>query len=427
MKRFLLIDCNNFFVSCERLFNPVLIGKPVIVLSSNDGCIIARSNEAKALGISMGGPAFEWQEVIKKHNVIVYSSNFSLYSDISLRIMQILAEQAADLEVYSVDEAFLHLVDVGVTSPSYYADTARMILYTIKKYTGIPVTIGIGPTKTLAKVATKIAKKQLQYGGVLDVSDWCANDLDQVLAQVPVGDIWGIGRRSAAFLQAHRIITAKDFKYANDRWIQKNLTVTGLRTLHELRGIPCFQVETMPQPKQSITVSRSFGKPVLSKEHLYQAVAMHASSAMRQLRQGQMRVTGITVFAISTRYHDAKRRYDAHYIELDYASSYTPDVIAAAKECVDKLFILGTMYKKIGIMLTNLIPADSVQLLWNAQTPPLHKYDDMMQALDRVNRRWGSHQAIYAAQGINHPWRVKQGLKSPCFTTSWHELLRVKA
>ena len=425
-KRFLLVDCNNFFVSCERVFNPSLLGKPVVVLSSNDGCIIARSNESKALGIPMGGALHEWQDVIRKHKVIIYSSNFALYSDMSTRVMQVLTEHAADIEIYSVDEAFLHLVDIGIKDPAYYAKTARMLKEKVRQYTGIPVTFGIGPTKTLAKIATKFAKKHAIYQGVLDITDLPELMLDDVLAKTPVADVWGVGRRYTILLQRHRIMTARDLKYAPDAWIRKNMTINGLRTVHELRGIPCFALDLMPENKKSITASRSFGKRMTEKQFLHEAVALHASSAARQLRDQNSKAVGIAAFVVYMHYHDDQRHFDSRYVELEHASSYTPDLISAAKKCIDQLYMPGRFYKKAGVIISDIVPADSVQLPWFSKVPDFAKQDSAMQALDTINRRWGNGTLEYAATGVEQPWRVKSQQRSPLFTTSWHELLKIK-
>lgn len=264
MKRYLLIDCNNFFVSCERVFNPTLRNRPVVVLSSNDGCVIARSNEAKALGIKMGEPFFECRDLIEKHNVIYYSANFALYSDLSSRVMQILLQYAQDLEIYSIDEAFMHIdehTDNARFNDTYYTQYATFLVKKIKQCTGLPISIGIGPTKTLAKLASSIAKKNPTYSGVFDITPYGQQEIDTLLATIEVTEIWGIGRRYGRFLTERGIKTVKAFKYADERWVRKHMTVVGLKTLWEINGKPCLsigQISSDNEATQSITVSRFF-------------------------------------------------------------------------------------------------------------------------------------------------------------------------
>jgi DNA polymerase V len=298
MKRFLLIDCNNFFVSCERVFNPALKNKPVIVLSSNDGCVIARSNEAKLLGIPMGIPAFQCADLVKKHNIQVFSSNFALYGDMSNRIMYTLAQYVTALEIYSIDEAFLFIPEVTQSEELnnfYYTEYAQFLRKKVLQHTGIPISIGIGPTKTLAKVANKIAKKNSEHNGVFDITH---RDKDTILEQLDVRDIWGIGSRYAKFLHAYGIHTARDFMHSNEQWIKKKLTVFGHKTLLELRGVSCLHVEEITSEKKSITVSRSFGRSVTSYIELQESVAHYISMAAQKLRAQNMAAGVITVFII---------------------------------------------------------------------------------------------------------------------------------
>src|SRR5579885_1040919 len=307
MKHFVLVDCNNFFVSCERIFNPTLLGKPVVVLSSNDACVIARSNEAKALGIAMGVPAYECKYIFARHKVIVCSANFPLYGDISSRVMQTLAEFCTDIEVYSVDESFLVLPDYETQSTNFtnkdtfYTDYMRYIKTEVKKHTGIPVSIGKGPTKTLAKIANAIAKKNLQYNGVFDITNHPA--LDAILASMDVGDIWGVGYRYTKLLKSRGIRTIADFKNLDERWVRKHMTINGLKTLYELRGMPCIELQDIQPDKQSITVSRSFGQQVTTLPQLQEAVAQYVTQAAEKLRNQRMIAHHITVFITFTHYH----------------------------------------------------------------------------------------------------------------------------
>jgi DNA polymerase V len=425
-KRIVLVDCNNFFVSCERVFDPTLIGKPVVVLSSNDGCVVARSNEAKALDIPMGAAAYQYADLFKNHNVILFSSNFSLYGDMSSRVMQILAQEATEIEVYSVDEAFLHIVDFGYDhDPAYYAARAHMMIRKVKQHAGIPISIGIGPTKTLAKIANKIAKKNPQFAGCFDITDRC--DIDAWLQKIPVADVWGVGRRYAKMLLAHNITNACDLKYASDAWVRKKMTINGLRMVHELRGIPCYKIDEEVEPNQSITVSRSFGKSVTSLQHLQEAASTHAASGARKLRQQGLIAGHVTVFVMLRYYQDDQRYFDSASISLTLASSYSPDIISAAKKCVKKIYKTGAIYKKVGIILNDLTSEECRQMNLYEPSKDTHKQAGAMAAFDRVTTKWGTDKLTFAATGIDHPWKVKKEKKSPCFTTNWHELLSVKS
>jgi len=431
MKRFALVDCNNFFVSCERVFNPKLIGKPVVVLSSNDACVIARSNEAKALGIKMGVPAFQCKDIFKKYNVIVMSSNFALYGDMSSRVMQVVCDYSMDFEIYSVDEAFFSFNFAQDRSEGrsfdcaqdVFNDYAQFVRKKVKQKTGIPVSIGIGPTKTLAKVANKIAKKNKQYDGVFDITD---QNIDDILEKIPVGDIWGIGYRYAKKLESVRILNAKDFKYANDVWVKKNLTVFGLRTMYELRGIPCLEIDEISEPKKSITVSRMFGRNVTDIEELKEAVASYVSCAAEKLRAQNSIASTITVFVAMTKYHDFHRFYNSSTYSFDIATSYTPDLIKAAHNCLQNLYKPGLIYKKAGVIITNIIPADFIQMNLYKPLGNTKKQKQISQIMDNVNEKWGRNMLRYAAVGTNQSWKMKQLKKSQCYTTSWHEILTIK-
>lgn len=424
-KRMLLVDCNNFFVSCERVFDPTLIGKPVVVLSSNDGCVIARSNEAKALEIPMGAPAFQYEPLFKKHTVHVFSSNFSLYGDMSSRVMQTLAQEAADIEVYSVDEAFLHIVDYGhEQDPLYFAARAQLLIRKVKQHTGIPISIGIGPTKTLAKVANKIAKKNPALGGYFDITDRA--DVDELLEKVPVGDIWGVGRRYAKMLVAHNITTAKALKYAPDAWARKKMTINGLRMVHELRGIPCFAIDQEVEPNKSFVVSRSFGKPITTITHLKQAASVHATSGARKLRKQKLVACHISAFVLVRSYDDPQRFYKSASIQLPQATSYTPAIISAVKACIDIVFKKGLIYKKVGIMLNDITDADNLQLAMGQMGKDITKETRMMTTMDHITTKWGNETVTFAATGVDHPWKTKVEKRSARFTTSWQELLTIE-
>lgn len=431
MKRYFLVDCNNFYVSCERVFNPTLYNKPVVVLGSNDACVIARSNEAKALGIGMGAPAFECANIFKKHNVIVYSANFALYGDMSDRVMKTLTGFATDIEIYSVDEAFLFVSDFNhpnqlkQIAPDYYLTYAQHIRTCVKQNTGIPVSVGIGPTKTLAKIANKLAKKNPSLHGAFDITNH--PDTDKILASIDVADIWGVGYRYASLLKRNRINNVRDFKYTDEKWVRKNMTVVGHKTLLELRGIACLPLECFPKPKQSITVSRSFGKKVNNLPHLKESVASYMTTAAAKLRAQHALTSHITVFIVTSRYHDPHYYFTSAQCQLPIATNFTPTLIAAAHSCLEKIFTPGLVYRKAGVLLADLMPHDCVQMnTFTPLSPDSHRQTAFMKAIDRINNKWGRDTLFFAAAGIEQPWHMHQAQKSACFTTNWHELLTIK-
>ena len=423
-KRILLVDCNNFYASCERVFNPSLIGKPVVILSSNDGCVIARSNEAKALDIPMGAPAFQYDYIFKKHKVHVFSSNFALYGDMSARVMQVLASHAADIEVYSVDEAFLHIVDYAHEQDNaYYAAQAQLLIRKVKQYTGIPISIGIGPTKTLAKIANKIAKKS-GTANYFDITDRA--DADHWLEQIEVGEIWGVGRRYAKLLIAHNITTAYALKYASDEWVRKKMTINGLKMVHELRGIPCFGLDEGIEPNKSFVVSRSFGHPITTLHHLQQAAATHAVTGACKLRQQGSMAAHVTAFVLFRHYQDDQRLYESASVHLPLPTSFTPTIISAVKACIEKIYKPGLIYKKVGIMLNDIVSQDQLQMNLYTDSSNRKKHTDAMCMIDSINTKWGINTLTFAATGINQPWKSKKEKCSARYTTSWHELLEIK-
>lgn len=418
-KIFALVDCNNFYVSCERIFNPTLAEKPVVVLSNNDGCIISRSNEAKALGIKMGQPIFQCNDLIKKHRVHVYSSNYSLYGDISRRVMDVLATFTPELEVYSIDEAFLSLE--GITrNPSDYAGQIRR---TIKKWVGIPVSIGIGPSKTLAKAAAHVAKKVPCHEGVFDITH-CA---DTLLGKIDVGDVWGIGRRYNRLLKRAGIHTARDLRDVDDSWAKKHLKITGLRTVMELRGMSCISLDQDQAPKKAIMCSRSFGRKVHSIEELREAAAAYTSRAAEKLRAQGSAAGFIEVFLIEFPFNEGFPATHIASTNIPVATAYTPRLIRYAQALIERIYRAGPAYRKVGVMLADIVPRGQVQMNLFHQTHEGPRELRLMQTIDRINSRLGSGTISYAAAGFSRPWWMRQTRKSPRFTTSWEELPLVKA
>jgi DNA polymerase V len=417
-----LIDCNNFYASCERLFRPDLTTRPVVVLSNNDGCIIARSNEAKALGIGMGTPYFKQESLIRKHDVAVFSSNYPLYGDISQRVMDVLMRREPDVEVYSIDEAFIRL------PPGKHCDLhswGRFLKAAVQKHTGIPVSIGLGPTKTLAKIANRLAKKDPSAAGIFIITD--RQPLDLLLATVAVGDIWGIGHRHAARLQKQSIHTALQLKNCADTWIRKQLTVTGLRTAMELRGIPCISLEKAAPAKKSICTSRSFGQPVHTLEDLQEAVATYAAQAACKLRRGGLRTKVVDVFIRTNSFKKDEPQYcNRRTFTLPAPSCHTATLIKVALASLRAIYRTGYRYQKAGVLLHDLVPENCEQLLLFHASAPRDE-TSLMEAVDEINRRWGRDTIQSAAAGLAKEWHFRQMKKSPAYTTKWSELPVAKA
>jgi DNA polymerase V len=417
---FALIDCNNFYVSCERVFQPALWGKPVVVLSNNDGCVIARSEEAKALGIPMGLPAFQLADLLQVHPIEVFSSNYTLYGDMSARVMTTLAQWTRDVEVYSIDEAFLHLSALPSDALAAYGQTMRT---TIHQWTGIPVSIGIGTTKTLAKLANRLAKRSAEARGVVTLTSPAA--VEATLAQTPIEDLWGIGPGYTRRLKAHDIRTALQLQNVNDRWVRQQLGIVGLRIVWELRGISCLPLERCPPPKQSLMVSRSFGRPITALTEMREAVATYTTRATEKLRRAQRAAGVLTVFLMTNRFADEPQYANSVTIPLPVATQDTAELIQYAFRGIEQLFHEGYRYKKAGVILTALVPAHQVQT---------HLFDQhdrersqrLMAALDALNTQWGTGTVRYGAVGLQPRWRMRCGRRSPRYTTRWQELVVVR-
>jgi DNA polymerase V len=408
MTTFALVDCNNFYVSCERVFNPKLWNVPVVVLSNNDGCVVARSPEVKALGIPMGVPLFKIKYEVEKHNIKVLSSNYALYGDMSHRVMQVLAQFSPDLEVYSIDEAFLGLdgfehIDL--------MDYGQQIKARVLQWTGIPVSVGIGCTKVLAKLANRVAKKS--QTGVF-------TEPETALETTAIDDIWGVGRKWGKWLIERGITNALEFRDANPELIRKKLGIVGVRLQLELRGKSCLPLELCPQPKQNTCVSRSFGRPVTTKQELREAVAFYIAKAAEKLRKQKQVAIAITVFAHSNPFKD-----DLHSaslsIELPVASNDTTELLQYALPLVDKIYAQGVEFKKAGIIMLGLQPEDSVQISL-FDTKDRTKSKQLMEVIDRVNYRFGQGSLTLAAAGINKAWRMQCGNRSSRCTSEWSEM-----
>jgi len=420
-KVFALVDCNNFYVSCERVFDPGLQNRPVVVLSNNDGCIIARSNEAKEIGIKMGEPVFKREGFLKNNRVAIFSSNYALYGDMSRRVMDILAGMAPKTEIYSIDEAFLRLDGLERRGLAAYA---RNVADTVRKWSGIPVSIGLGPTKTLAKIANRWAKKNSDTGGVFDLCDPVARE--EILGLVDVGEVWGVGRRYSRMLKGRGVITARDLRNLRDDWVRKKMTVQGLHTVLELRGVSCIELEESPQPKKTVLCSRSFGRPVSDAAEMREAVSAYASRAAEKMRGQNSQSANIMVF-VMTNPHKPEPQYSNSYcLRLPVLTASTPDIIKNALRCLEKIYRPGYNYKKAGVMLMGLEPENRKQLsLFEPEAGETERKRSMMGALDRINSKWGRGMIGYAAAGLGRPWKMRQLRKSPRYTTDWRELPRV--
>lgn len=410
---FALIDCNNFFVSCERVFRPDLAKHPTMVLSNNDGCVIARSNEVKALGIKMGQPVYQCKNLIQQHNIAVFSSNFSLYGDMSNRVMQTLHQFTPDIEIYSIDEAFVELHGSGP-----YTQWGRSIRETILQHQKIPVSVGIASTKTLAKVAAEIAKKSDKAQGVLDL--YQSPYVNEALKRAPVGDVWGVGRRICEKLQSKGIKTAYDLTHVDDAYIMKHFSVVLMHTVNELRGIPCLTLEQEPQPKKSIVVSRSFGWPIEDKAPLLEAICGYAACAGEKLRSVGVEANGLMTFIRTNKFRKDEPQYNnTALVTFPTATSHTPRLIQAASEALDHIYEPGYRYHKAGVMAVDLsLASNHQQHLFEIPDNPA-----LMNVVDSLNHHVGSGSVRFAAEGVGARWKMKQEQRSPRYTTSLDEIL----
>ena len=413
---FALVDCNNFYASCERVFNPKLEGKPIVVLSNNDGCVVARSNEAKALGISMGVPEFQIRPLLRAYKVQVFSSNYTLYGDLSQRVMETLAQFCPEVEIYSIDEAFLSLS--GLTARNF-TDYGRTTRSTVKRWTGIPVSVGIAETKTLAKIANRVAKRTPDTGGVFDLL--ACPDRDALLGLIAVQDVWGIGPNHARFLAQHGITTAFQLRQVDDPWIRKHMGIVGLQLVMELRGVSCLELEQCPAPKQSLTCSRAFGTSISTRNEMEEAVSSYASRVAEKLRGEGLFATVLTVFLMTNQFKDEPQYNNALTIKLPVATDNTHELIRSALQGIGKVYREGYRYKKAGVMLTGLVSVGQVQTdLFDHQDRIQSKR--LMAALDAVNERWGTGTLDYASSGISKKWKTQFHRRSPAYTTDWKEL-----
>jgi DNA polymerase V len=418
---FAVVDCNNFFVSCERVFQPHLNKRPVVVLSNNDGCAISRSNEAKALGIKMGEPFFKFEHLVKAHNVAVFSSNFPLYSDLSQRIMSILQEEVHSVEMYSIDEAFLDLSHIPNEHRTQWMLDLKAKIY---QWVGVPVSIGCAETKTLAKVAVHYAKKSPKTKGVLDLTH--SDFQNEALKRLPIEEIWGVGRKTAQKCRSKAIQNAYDFKGLQTSDVLKLGSSVLARTHQELQGVLCFLLEDAPDDRKNMAFTRSFGTPVESKEDLHQVFSEYAGRLGHKLRKHQLEAVGLYAFIRSNPFDDYRPYvYHSQNISFIEATNSTPDLMKASHAMLEKMYREGVQYKKAGLIALGLQPAHLHQRSL-FEKPLREREDALMKTLDRVQNRFGRSSLQYASAGIQKAWWMKQNKRSSDFTMHWGSLLTIE-
>lgn len=412
-----LADCNNFFVSCERLFRPDLNGRPVIVLSNNDGCAISRSNEAKALGIRMGAPLFKISDIVKRHDVAVFSGNMELYGDMSRRVQQTLMEFAPAIERYSIDEAFLDLRGIRDTD---FDALAKEISRRCMRDTGIPVSVGIAPTKTLAKIASKLCKQYPKLRGGCYMHR--EQDIEKVLRKFPVTDVWGIGRRFSKHLTERGVTTAFEFASLSKEWVRGLMGTTGLRTWRELHGEACIDFEAGFQAKQSICTSRSFATEIYDFAELAEQVAKFTAMTAEKLRRQESACGQLSVFAWTNRFRQDEQPSKGSSVAVPFetATDSTPEMVKAAHRALQEIFVRGCGYKKAGVVASAIIPASEVQTAL-FDTRDHARQHRLMSAIDSINGSMGRDSIIIASQGFGDI-KMRHEHRSPRYTTDWDDL-----
>ncbi len=415
---FALVDCNNFYVSCERVFNPVIEGKPVVVLSNNDGCIIARSEEAKKLGLQMGEPVFKKIKFLTNNGVHIFSSNYTLYGDMSARVTETLSHFVPEIEVYSIDEAFLNLTGLK----SDLDKLSREIAFTVKQNTGIPVSIGIGPTKTLAKIANKAAK---QTGGIFIIKN--NRQLDTLLRNTPVEKVWGIGRQYAKLLQQNKVLTAFDFTLLDDNWLRTKMKVIGLRIKKELLGESCIRLELMMPPKKAIATTRAFGKKTSEIKFITEAVSTYAVRCAEKLRKQKSVANLLTVFIHTDPFNPNEPQINkSKTITLPVATNSNSELVKYALICLNEIFSADFKYKKAGVIVEGL--QDESQFQQNIfDKTDRKKQRNLLKVLDKLNTQFGRDKVKLAVQGDGKEWKLRQEKLSKRYTTNWNEIIEVKA
>jgi len=415
-----LVDCNSFYVSCERLFNPSINKKPVVVLSNNDGCIISRSTEAKILGIKMGEPYFKVKKIIKENDVKIFSTNFALYGDISRRVMKTLKQFSPQMEIYSIDEAFLDLSSIKNENLLEYGYKIRK---TILKWTGIPTSIGIGTTKTLSKAANYIAKKE--KSGVIDLIN--SKQIDEFLSKIKINDVWGVGRQLTKFYIKNGINTAYNLKNMHDGWIKKNTSVFGSRTAMELRGIPCISLEPHEEKRKNCCVSRSFGRKVTKLEELKESITMHCLNAAEKIRIDNQTVKKITVFIRTSPFQKEENYYaNSKDIDLPIRTSDSIELVKQALIALKYIYKKGYKYQKTGIIFSGLNDMQTYKKNLFSSINNEEKRKKLMKAIDYTNFKYGRHSLSIAQAGLKKKWNIKRQHSSKIDTACFDFLPTVR-
>jgi DNA polymerase V len=415
-----MVDCNNFYVSCERVFDPSLEGCPVVVLSNNDGCVIARSEEAKTMGIGMGEPAFRRRKFFESHGVRVFSSNYALYGDMSARVQQVLARFSPEVEPYSIDECFLLL---RPKDDAALSSLAKDIRKTVRRWTGIPVCVGLARTKTLAKVANRLAKKRAEGQGVwmLDRPE----TIEQELSRLEVGEVWGIGRKNAARLARYNVRTALDLVRRPRDWVRRQLSITGLHTALELQGIPAIAFQEHPPAAKSVTCSRSFGVRIGEAAALEEALCAYVQRAAEKLRGRRLEAGVVQVFLATNRFVEEPQYSDSAVFSLPTPTAYTPLLQRAALDLLRKIYRKGYLYQKVGVLFLELIPRGQRQRSFDeyGHASEVCRQEELMRVLDGVNGRFGRGALRFAGDGLGpKAWHMRQEHLSRRYTTRWAEL-----
>ena len=412
-----LVDCNNFYASCERVFNPKIEKKPVIVLSNNDGCVIARSNEAKTLGIKMGHPAFKLKNLIEEYNINVFSTNFALYGDLSKRVMNVMSPEVKKMEIYSIDEAFLDFTD--------YASKERgvAIREKVKKWTGIPVSVGIAQTKVLAKVAAHIAKKHTKVGVFMFDDE---NLIRRALNVFAVEDLWGVGTKTAQKLKAVGIHTALQFRECDSNWVNRNLSVNGVRLQKELFGEVCYPLELTRKRKQNICTARSFGSEIKKLSKLKEAIGSYANTCATKLRKEKSCCATVSVFLSTNPFNPQAKQYNPYkVIQLNVPTNDSMEIVKFAIKGLESIYRNDCIYKKAGVIVGRTVPQAQKQLsLFDSLDRGKRKNINI--AVDKVNSLMGKNKIHLAVEGNGRKWKLKQERISPCYTTRFAEILEVR-
>ncbi len=416
---FLLIDCNNFYASCEVVFNPKLKNKPLVILSNNDGCVIARSKLAKKMNIPMGSPIFQCKDLIDCKKLAVLSSNFTLYGDMSSRVMDIIESFSYPMEVYSIDEAFIEIDDNDHNNLEKIANSIYKKIY---KWTGLDVTIGISKTKTLAKLATTIAKNSDKNVCILND----AQEINKILENIETKEIWGIGRNLYKKLKRINIFSAKELIEKDELFIKKHLNSLGMKTVLELKGISCLPIEDIHEAQQSILCSRSFHMPITQYEDLLEAVSSFVSTAAKKLRENRLKTSFISVF-IRTSYFKNEYYSNSSNINMPSSTSYTPKLLSIAKDLLTKIYKKDVNYKKAGVLLGDFHNYNNIQNDFFEDTKNEHTKDKAMEVVDKINKKYRKNKIYFASESINNNWKKISSNKSKKYTTSWDELLLVKS